>query len=147
MQAMKNPAGKLLSTQRFQGYAQVIHNGGDSNSIATTSSLSSCHCDGLDGSRGSLSALELNIDASTGARTSKRGQVASTGGSGRFRRASSGRSSAANSRRPCFRKNPSIVDLLLLLLLLRWLNVTIGMYWLRVGRPNCWGNQMSERLI
>ena len=121
--------------------------GGDSNSIATTSSLSSCHCDRLDGGRGSLSALELNVDASIGARTSRGGQVASTGGSGRFGRASSSGSSAANSRRPCLRKNPSIVGSLLLLLLLRWLNVTFGMYWLRVGRPKCWGNQMSESLI
>lgn len=130
----KSPGRKLLSTQ-------IIHKGGDSSSIATTSSLSSCGR--LDDSRGSLSALELNVDASIG---TKRGQLASTGGSGRFGRASSSRSSAANSRRPCLRKNPSIVGSLLLLLL-RWLNVTIGMYWLRVGRPKCWGNQMSERLI
>ena len=108
-----------------------------------TSSLSSCYCNRLDGSGGALSALELNIHASTGARTSRGGQVASAGRGGRFRRAYSGRSSTTDSRRPCLRENPSIVGLLLL----RWLNVTFGMYWLRVGRPKCWGNQMSESLI
>lgn len=88
------------------------------------SSLSSCYCNRLDGSGGDLSTFELNIHASTGAWTSRRGQVASTGGGGRFRRAHSGRSSTTDSRRPCLRKNPSIVGLLLL----RWLNVTFGMY-------------------